>query len=144
MNRLEIKPTPFAQRGFTLIELMLVVAIVAILAAVAIPSYRNHIIKTNRSAAEGFMMQIANKQEQYMLDARNYTGTLGAGGLNLTTPPEVMSNYTIAVGNVSNTTFTITATPVNPPQNDTQCGTLTLAQDGTKTITGTGSVALCW
>src|SRR5512140_3552297 len=132
MNRTKIKTASSRQQGFTLVELMVVVAIVAILAAVAIPSYRQHVIRTNRTAAEAFMMQVANKQEQYLLDARTYTATLGKGGLDLTTPPDVQRNYGINITGVSNTAYTITATPNNPPQDDVQCGTLTLDQTGTK------------
>lgn len=68
--------------GFTLIEAMIVVAIIAILAAIAYPSYERYIIRANRSAAQQAMLGIASRQEQYMLDARTYTVTLGTGGLN--------------------------------------------------------------
>lgn len=142
---IDIEATP-KQGGFTLMELMIVVAIVAILAAVAIPSYRQHTIKSNRAAAESFMMQIANKEEQYILDARNYTGTIGTGGLNLTAPSDVNANYQITV-NVNNAasppTYTITATPKNPPQNDPLCGNLTLDQSGSKGAQ-LGTPQTCW
>lgn len=135
--------SPTAEQGFTLIELMVTVAIIAIIAAVAIPSYRNHIIKTNRGAAEAFMLQIANKEEQYMLDARQYTANWGAGGLNLSAPTGVSVNYTITIPVVTATGYTITAVPINPPQNDTLCGTLTLDQTGAKTSSA-GTVGVCW
>jgi type IV pilus assembly protein PilE len=80
-------------RGFTLIELFIVVAIVGILAAIAYPSYRDHVRKAHRSAAQQFLLNIAQREEQFMLDARQYTNTLGAGGLNLTTPADVTRNY---------------------------------------------------
>lgn len=134
------------QRGFTLIELMVVVAIVAILAAVAIPNYRNHIIKTNRAAAESFMLQVANRQEQYMLDARTYATTLGAGGLNLNVPADVQTNYTVTISAATNTAYTIQAVPNNPPQNDVLCQTLTLDSTGLKGVSGgaTGTPGVCW
>ena len=71
--------------GFTLIELMIVVTIISILAAIAYPSYQGQLRRSNRSAAEQLMLNIQSRQEQYFLDARNYTTTIGAGGLNITT-----------------------------------------------------------
>lgn len=154
-----------AQRGFTLIELMIVVAILAIIVAVALPSYRQHVIKTNRSAAESFMHQIANKEEQVMLDMRNY-GSVGqntyfanppqigsaTSGLGLRIPPDVASNYQLSVAasapGGAPPGYIITAVPNNPPQNDPLCQTLTLDYQGTKACTGTGCTGgafqVCW
>ena len=68
------------QLGFTLIELMIVVAIIGILAAVAYPSYQDHIRKGNRSAAQAFMMDVAQRQQSYLLNNRSYATTLAALG----------------------------------------------------------------
>ena len=83
-------------RGFTLIEVMIAVAIVGILAAIALPSFQAHLRKGRRADTQAFMMDLANRQQQYLLDARSYAldaafvTTLGA-----TTPTTVVTFYTI-------------------------------------------------
>ncbi len=86
-----------SRRGFTLMEVIVTVAIVGILASVAFPSYQQYVIRSNRSAVQQFMLDIANREEQFMLDVRSYTTTIGAGGLNMTTPAEVTGKYNVAV-----------------------------------------------
>ena len=120
------------QSGFSLIELMTVAAVVGILAAIAYPSYQQYVRKAARSAAQSFMLSIAAKQEQYILDARVYTVTIGSGGLELTAPPETSNRYTFsattAVGPPP--TFTITATAIGSQVSD---GNLGLTSAGVKT-----------
>lgn len=124
-------------RGFTLIELMIVVVVVGILAAIAYPSYVNHVLRTKRSSAQGHLYALANKQEQFLLDARTYAS---APGTLLGTPPEVAQNYDISiVVNTAPPRFTITADSKGTQRSkDTSCQTLTLNQDGTRTPAG------CW
>lgn len=140
-----------AQHGFTLIELMMTVAIVGILAAVAYPSYTQYIVKSNRAAAQGFMLAVASKQEQYILDARNYAADMATLGYpDSAIPKEVKDNYNVtvtAVNTATPPTYTVTATPTDTYKQlsrDTLCGTLTLDQAGTKGKSGSGSVAECW
>lgn len=82
--------------GFTLLELVITVAIVGILAAIALPSYTQYVIRANRAQAKQFLEDIANRQEQYLLDQRGYTATIGSGGLNMTAPQETAGLYTFA------------------------------------------------
>ena len=102
-------------RGFTLIEVMIAVAIVGILAAIALPSFQAHLRKGRRADTQAFMMDLANRQQQYLLDARsyaldaNFVTTLGA-----TTPTSVATYYTLTVTPAAATSppsFTIHAAP---------------------------------
>ena len=135
-------------RGFSLIELMIVVVIVAVLASLAVTTYSRYVVKTNRAAAAAVVLGIANRQEQYFLDAREYAAdmtTLGA-----TAPPEVSAHYTIATtanNGATPPTFQVTATPISGSSQatrDTKCATLTLTSAGVKSISGSGSVQDCW
>ena len=121
------------QKGFTLVELMIVVVIVGILAAIAIPSYQNYAVKGNRAAAQAFVMDVASREKQYLLDARTYAADLAT--LGMTVPADVSRHYagccTIVVVAGPPPSFTITATPTSPGQ--TSDGALTLSSDGTKT-----------
>ncbi len=135
-------------RGVTLIELMIVVGIVAVLASLAVTTYSRYVVKTNRAAAAAVLLGIANRQEQYFLDAREYAADMTA--LGATPPPEVSSNYTIATSadnSATPPTFQVTATPIsgsNQAARDTKCATLTLSGAGAKSISGSGSIQDCW
>lgn len=133
------------QSGFTLIELMVVVAVIGILAGVAFPSYQQYVRKGNRSSAQQLMLEIASKQTQYILDAREYASIMGRGGLNIgsrdgwtctttaTAPQCSNTKYTLAV-TVDNTatppSFAMTATAIGSQVDD---GKLTYNSQGAKT-----------
>ena len=82
-------------RGFTLIELMIAVAVVGILAAIAYPSYQKYLIKSRRASAQATLMDIAQREQQYLLDARGYAPDLAT--LGVTPPSNVSSVYTITI-----------------------------------------------
>jgi type IV pilus assembly protein PilE len=117
-------------RGFTLIELMVACAIVAILAAVAYPSYLSHVRKSARASAKAQMMDIANREQQFLLANRAYAdaAALQASGYN--PPSDVSAKYSYSVAVASTPpAFTITFTPYGGQAPD---GTLTLSSDGTR------------
>jgi type IV pilus assembly protein PilE len=133
-------------QGFTLVELMIVVVVIGILAAVAWPSYQEHVRKGNRATAQQLMLDIASRQEQYLMDARNYTATLGASATGLNLAPQGWdcatdtakcsnAHYDITVGVTAAAAnvppaYTITATAKSNQVSD---GNLTLNNTGAKT-----------
>ena len=97
-------------RGFTLIELMITVAIVAILAAVALPNYSDHVRRGKISDAVAGLSDQRLKMEQYFQDQRTYVGSCAAG--TVAPPPVSPPNFTIACGPRTATTYTVTATGI--------------------------------
>ena len=128
-SNIRTKETGGVNRGFTLVELMIAVAIVAIVAVIAIPSYSAQMVKSRRSAAEATLLDIAQRQQQYLLDVRSYAPDVVT--LNTTIPVNVSTYYTIAIAQAAGPppTFTATATP--------KAGTAQ-AVDVTLTINNTG------
>ena len=123
-------------RGFTLIELMIAVAIVGVLVAIAYPSYQNSLVKGTRGAAKAFLLEVAQKEQQYLLDNRTYFSAnteAQFSALGIAIPREVSQHYTVAAvapgGNPP--TFTVTASPTSSRMKGD--GTLTIDQAGAKT-----------
>ena len=142
--------------GFTLVELLVTIAIVGILAAAAYPSYLRYVARGNRSAAQGFMLEVTSRQERYLLDARAYApdlctlyGIPACPGSSPSPPvPNTVSpNYTVTITNMTAAPpgYTIQAAPIGgQADNDANCGTLTIDSTGAKAASGPGGVANCW
>jgi len=128
-------------KGFTLVELMIVVAIIGILAAVAYPAYTNAVKKANRADAIDSLLSLAGRMEEYYMNNDTYVGaTINAAGTGTVGSNQTSENlYTLSITSATAFVYTLTATPITA---DTECGNLVLNSLGQKTAS-TGSTA-CW
>ncbi len=149
------------QHGFTLIELMITVAIVGILASIAVPAYQDSVRKSRRADAKGVLLGLANAMERYFTENNSYcdaaaggtavancgTATEDTGEPSIyTIPPETASFYTITISAATASSYTLSAAPAGAQASD-KCGTLTLNHAGSKGVTSaaTGITAAdCW
>jgi type IV pilus assembly protein PilE len=142
------------QLGFSLIELMVVVAIVAILSAFAYPSYERYVIKTKRTVAQSALLQVADRQQQFFMDNKRFAVdltnlgfganpyVLGDDGMS-TVAGDTQAVYSLSLSNVTATTWTATAAPLHGQlSRDSYCGSLSLTQAGAKGKTGSSDK--CW
>jgi type IV pilus assembly protein PilE len=129
-------------RGVTLIELVVVVAIVALLASIAVPSYRQYVLRSNRAEAKAALLNVASAQEKFYLQNNTYTSELTDAppsglGLGSTTQTGL---YTIEVDGADDEGYTATATATGPQAQDSNCAELSIDQIGTRTATSDN----CW
>lgn len=136
------------QSGVTLIELMIAVAIVAILAAIAYPSYQRYVVRTHRNAATACLSQYAQFMERHYTGNMTYVGApLPANGLPCSRENGMDRRYTFALraGSVTASAYTLDATPIGTQLAlDAECNRLSLNRTGDRTINGTGSRDQCW
>lgn len=143
-----------SQYGVTLLELLIVIAIVGVLGSLAYPSYVQYVVRTNRSAAKSMLLQVADRQEQFFGDNKQYTNDLADLGFSgngfmindkaaQVTDGAADRMYSITLTNVTATTFTANAAPQQrQATRDTDCATLTLTHIGEKGQTGASTD--CW
>jgi type IV pilus assembly protein PilE len=129
-------------KGFTLIELMIVVAIIGILAAVGYPAYTSSVKKGNRADAIDSLLSLAGRMEEYYINNDSYAGaTINAAGTGTVGSNKTSDDlYTLSITSATAFAYSLTATPKTA---DAECSTLTLNSLGQKSATGT-SAASCW
>ena len=144
-------------RGFTLIEVIIVISIISILVGLALPNYREYVLRSNRAVAKGALLEVASRQEQYFVNNRSYTHLLA----DLTYPATYFidsegqplgsatgSIYQITItdpaSNTGETTYTLSAIPQGGQADDVKCGSLGIDDQADKTETGTKTDSYCW
>lgn len=145
-------------RGFTLIEMMIIVVIIAVLAGIAMSSHQSSVLKTKRKAALGTLLTLVAEQEEYFVNNKGYATDLtdlgysatGASGdpyyINDQGDASTNTNgaYKITFASASTSAFTLTATPINSQTKDTSCAAMSITSTGSKSVTGSLAANECF
>lgn len=130
--------------GFSMVELMIVVVIIAILSAIAIPSYRQYVLRSHRTDATRALQDLASRQENYFFANNRYPATLGS----INASSSVAGAYfQVTIPSASTTSYTITATAQGAQAKDTACNSFSLTRAGQRTAlssAGVNNTATCW
>ena len=142
-------------QGFTLIELMIVVVIIGVLAAIVLPSYNNYMLRGKRAEGRAILMDAASKMEKHYGDCFRFGNTIATArncaadqvdlcGTNLTAAgcPSETGKYNLTLDGTT-TQYELLATPVDPALVDPDCGVLSLMSTGEKCITPDGVAQIC-
>ena len=133
-------------KGFTLIELMIVVAVIAILAAIAYPSYQEQVRRGRRADAKATLMELSQFMERHYTENNRYTTAGGAAPtLPFTEAPKegAAKYYDLSLSAVAQQSYTLSAVPKGAQAGD-RCGNLTLTSTGVKGATGAAGATECW
>jgi type IV pilus assembly protein PilE len=135
------------EKGVTLIELLAVMVIVAILASIAVPSYRSYVLRSQRTDATTALLRIQSSEEKFLVQNGKYTETVDTGGLGLTKTSE-QGFYNLDV-KLTTTGYTATATAIadNRQKDDKTCQTFTVNEAGTRKAfdsSATERTVECW
>jgi type IV pilus assembly protein PilE len=139
------------ERGVTLMELLTVIVVLGILASIAVPSYRNYLIRAQRTDAKTALLRVQAAQEKFYLSNNGYTqnvATAQPGGLGLSATSE-SGYYDIRIDfdeEDGNQSYTAVATPIagKGQEDDDQCTSLSISDTGARAATGPGGRDLCW
>jgi type IV pilus assembly protein PilE len=138
-----------AQQGFTLIEILIVVAIMGVLLSIAFPAYQNSVLRSGRAEAKGDLLQVASDQERYFSNTNTYIddalplNTPTVAGRDRTTVNDLYSiSVAACTGGAITNCFTATATALGTQATDA-CNTFTLSSIGVRGATG-DTVEECW